>query len=287
MSEQLDPRTHAVRPDLADDRLRDRVSAPRYAKGERCQLIRPIVPLKSRPLPTAPTDSEVLYGERLLVFDVADGWAWVQLERDGYVGYMQADALSRSVQEPTHRVQALGTFAYPSPDIKAPPVMHFSLGSELAVEQQDERFAKLTTGLFVIGRHLAPVGRFARDFVEVAERFIGAPYLWAGRSRMGLDCSGLVQISLEAAGRKTPRDSDMQQALGSEVVVREDFEGLERGDLVFWRGHVGIMTDSVLMLHANAHHMSVAVEPVATAAERNKKAGLPILMIRRLSAAGA
>lgn len=281
--DKLDPRTHAIRADLADERLKNAFAAPRYASGQRHQLIRPIVPLKARPQPGAAVDSEVLFGERMLVFEIANGWAWVQLERDGYVGYVPADALSPNVVAPTHRVDALGTFVYPIADIKAPPIMHLSLGAEVTTASQDERFAKLASGPFVIARHLAPIDRHARDFVDVAERFVGVPYLWAGRSRMGLDCSGLVQISLEAAGYKTPRDSDMQQRLGEEVTQRPDYDGLERGDLVFWRGHVGIMVDSVLMLHANAHHMCVAIEPLAMAAERSAKAGQQIMAIRRLA----
>ncbi len=282
----LDRRVNAIRPDLADERLRGQVKAPRYAAGVRYQLVRPIAPLKSHPQPGAPIENEVLMGERLSVFDTADGWAWAQLERDGYVGYVPADALSRSIIEPTHRVAALATFVYPEPNIKAPPLMHLSLGSEVAVELQDERFARLKSGHFVVGRHLAPLDRPAQDFVEVAERFIGVPYLWAGRSRVGLDCSGLVQLSLEAAGRKAPRDSDMQQGLGNPVPISNDLEGLERGDLVCWRGHIGIMVDSMLMIHANAHHMSVIVEPLVTAAERSRRAGEPIRTIRRLVAPG-
>lgn len=285
--EMLDRRLNAVRPDLADERLRGQVKAPRYTAGVRHQLVRPIAPLKSHPQPNAPIDNEVLMGERLRVFDTADGWAWVQLERDGYVGYVPADALSRTIVEPTHRVAALATFVYPEPNIKAPPLMHLSLGSELTVDQQDERFARLKSGFFVIGRHLSPLNKPAHDFVEVAERFIGVPYLWAGRSRVGLDCSGLVQLSLEASGVKAPRDSDMQQTLGSAVSIREDLEGLERGDLVCWRGHIGIMVDSILMIHANAHHMAVVVEPLASAAERSKRTGEPIRTVRRLTAPNA
>ncbi len=283
-----DPRVNAFRPDLADERLRGRIEATRYTAGERYQVVRAVVPLKTKPSTFAGTDSELLYGERVTAFDFADGWAWVQLVRDGYVGYVQAEALSRDVREPTHRVQALGTFVYPVADIKAPPLMHLSLGSELTVASQDDRFAKLVSGAFVIGRHIVPVERSALDFVSVAERFIGVPYLWGGRTRMGLDCSGLVQLALEASGRSAPRDSDMQQAgLGDVILIPSDHEGLERGDLVFWRGHVGIMTDSVLMVHANAHHMCVAVEPLVTAAERSKKAGQPIAANKRLAKAPA
>jgi cell wall-associated NlpC family hydrolase len=217
------------------------------------------------------------------VLDTASGWSWVQLTRDNYVGYVAADALSRELIEPTHRVQALGTFVYPEPDIKSPTALHLPLGAGIAVESEDARFARLATGGFVISRHIAERARFARDFVDVAERFIGAPYLWGGRTRIGLDCSGLVQVALEAAGIASPRDSDMQEAqLGTPVAVPENLEGLERGDLVFWPGHVGIMVDGVMLIHANAHHMAVAVEPLKVAAERIRRTESAISSIRRL-----
>ena len=289
MTETLDPRLHAFRADLAAESLRGRVEAPRYAAGEPAQVARPVIPLRSRPLAEAALETEALFGEGLTVFDNAAGFAWVQLARDGYVGYVPADALSRELVVPTHRVAAIGTFVYPTADIKSPPLMHLSLGAELRVEGYGERFARLSTGGFVVERHIAELARPAREFVEVADRFVGTPYLWGGRTRLGLDCSGLVQIALEAAGHRCPRDSDMQQAaLGSEVLIPANLDGLLRGDLVFWRGHVGIMTDGVLLLHANAHHMAVAVEPLVTAAERIAKAGGgPVAAIRRIAPAGA
>ena len=185
----------------------------------------------------------------------------VQLQRDKYVGYVPLDALSREILAPTHRVRALGTFIYALPDIKSPPLMHLSLNAELSVADRDERFCALEGGGYVVSRHVIEIGRHAQDFVEIAERLIGTPYLWGGRTRLGLDCSGLVQIALEAAGIAAPRDTDMQQAeLGRDVPVADVAEGLRRGDLVFWKGHVGIMADSMTLVHANAHHMAVTAE---------------------------
>ncbi len=282
-SPRPDRRTHAWREDMAAEDLRGRVDAPRYVAGTPGRVTAPILALRRQPEATSGLETEALFGERMAVLDVADGWAWVQSARDRYVGYVMAEHISPDMIEATHRVQALGTFVYPTANIKAPPTMNLPLGAEIAVARSDGRFAELATGGFVVTRHIAEGGRHARDFVDVAERFIGTPYLWGGRTRIGLDCSGLLQIALEAAGIAAPRDSDLQEAaLGSAVLVPQDLEGLERGDLVFWPGHVGIMVDGVMLLHANAHHMAVAVEPLRGATERIRRTESRISAIKRL-----
>ncbi len=278
-----DPRRNAYREDLADERLKGKVDASHFAPGVLRQVNRPAVPLRRKPDASASLDTEVLFGETVTLFDTADGWAWIQSRRDGYVGYIPAEALSADVRAASHKVTAPGTFLYPVPDMKSPPIMHLSLNSELSIVETGERFCRLANGGFIVTRHIAVRDRFARDFVEVAEQLIGTPYLWGGRTRIGLDCSGLVQLSLEAAGIQAPRDSDMQQAeLGDNVLVPENLEGLARGDLIFWPGHVGIMTDGIMMLHANAHHMAVVVETLPEAADRIEKAGSKIIAIKRI-----
>ncbi|MBX9589910.1 MAG: C40 family peptidase [Hyphomonadaceae bacterium] len=280
----LDPRTHPYREDLAAEALRDQVSAPRYVAGQMRQVVHSAAPLRGRPEPRASWTTEVLFGELVTVYDEKDGWAWVQLQRDGYVGYLRAGALSPQVREATHRVRALSTFLYPAADVKAPPWLPLSMASAVSVAETGPAFARLIDGSFVPTWHIADLAWHAPDFVAVAERFMGTPYLWGGKTRQGLDCSGLVQVALQMAGRACPRDSDMQQAeLGSEVAISDSFNGLERGDLVFWPGHVGIMIDAFLLLHANAHHMAVAVEPLQAAADRIARGGGRPAAVKRLA----
>lgn len=286
----LDPRRNAYRPDLAALHLQGRVDAGRFSAGTPAQIARPVVPLRNKPVPACALETEALYGESVTVYDVNEGWAWIQLDADAYVGYVPADSLSRDLTPATHTVRALGTFMYAVPEIKSPPMMHLSLNARLAVTATAGRFYQLSNGGFVIARHVAAIGSRDRDFVEVAERFLGTPYLWGGRTRIGLDCSGLVQLSLAACGIAAPRDTDMQQAeLGIPLPVPagpaslDGLTGLERGDLVFWKGHVGIMSDAIMLLHANAHHMSVSIEPLPEAAARIKATGSEIVAIKRLT----
>lgn len=280
----LDPRRHAYRADLADEALRGRVVAPRYVAGEPATVLRTVVALRKEPVFSAPFETEALFGESVNVFETRDGWSWVQLATDRYVGYVPADALVRGLPPATHRVKATGTFIYPEPEIKTPPLLPLPMNATFAAVASTDRFVELSTGGFVVARHVAEIGARDRDFVEVAERLIGTPYLWGGKSRIGIDCSGLIQVAMQSCGFTPPRDSDLQRAeIGVEIPVPPDLEGLQRGDIICWQGHIGVMTDSVMLLHANAHHMLVAVEPLPEAALRIKSStGKDIAAIRRL-----
>ncbi len=279
----LDRRRHAYRSDLADVMLQGRVDAARFTEGEMRTVVASVAPIRREPRFDAALDSEALRGECVKVFDeTAEGWAWVQLAEDGYVGYLPADALGRPGPAPTHRVAALASFVFPEPDMKRPPLERLTFGARVAVIDESGCYAQIETGGFVWARHLSPLGTHERDFVTVAERFLGVPYLWGGRSSLGIDCSGLVQVSLAAAGIAAPRDSDMQEAELGQEVGDWGTSGLERGDLVFWKGHVGIMRDGATLLHANAHHMAVAAEPFAEARARIDAAGCEVRRVRRL-----
>jgi hypothetical protein len=183
----------------------------------------------------------------------------------------------------THKVTALRTFVFPGPSIKLPPTETLSFGCQLAVERMDETFAIIAGGGHVPALHLAPVVTMESDFVAVAEQFVGTPYLWGGKTSLGFDCSGLLQIALGACGIPCPRDSDMQEhALGSALAHPHDLAQLRRGDLVFWKGHVAIVHDAATLLHANAHHMAVAIEPIAPAIERIRAISGDVTSVRRL-----
>lgn len=277
----LDSRLNAVRPDLADARLQGRIEAACYAEGHAMQVAEPVISVHKAPRFDGMQLTQALLGETLRVFDEQEGWAWVQLDADGYVGYVAANSLTARIGSPTHRVAVPSTFFYPAPNLKTQPAVTGTLNARVAVTGGDGKFARLSDGRFAFAAHLKPIGQPEADFVAVAEMFRHVPYYWGGKSVHGLDCSGLVQLSLEACGIAAPRDSDMQEAQLGTALEIDGLEGLRRGDLVFWNGHVGIMTDAHTLLHANGHHMMVVAEPLRDAVERIAASYGRITSIRR------
>jgi cell wall-associated NlpC family hydrolase len=280
----FDPRITAARDDIAAKQLEGKVPARRYVEGRVCEIVEPLAPVWGEPRPDASLTTEALKGEHVIIYDRnAEGFAWGQLASDDYVGWLPEHSLGPPGPSATHKVCALRTFAFPAASIKLPPVEALPLGARIAVTGSDGRFAITSTNTYVPAAHLKPTGENEADFVEVAERFLGAPYLWGGKTVLGLDCSGLVQVALTACGVACPRDSDMQEAALGEAVRADAYSDLRRGDLIFWKGHVGIVRDRATILHANAFHMSVAIEPTADAIKRIAESGSDITMVKRLA----
>lgn len=279
-----DPRLTPARPDLAAKHLEGKVTAARFAEGIEFEVFDPIAPVRREPSHDAALDTEALKGERVVIYDRdAEGWAWGQLKADGYVGWLPDNALVQPRSTPTHKVTALRTFAFPGPSIKLPPAEVLPLGAHIEVVKTEGGFAVTSQRHYLPAQHVAALNATEADFVAVAERFTGTPYLWGGRTSLGIDCSGLVQTSLAAANITAPRDSDMQEAALGTALPPSQWHDLKRGDLIFWKGHVAIVRDGTTIVHANAHHMATAIEPTQAAIARIKAAGSDVTSIRRLS----
>ena len=278
----LDRRLNAFRPDLAEKSLEGQVDALRFIDGKPARVSASVAAMRPKPDAASGIDTELLFGEPVSVLDRADGWAWVKSGVDDYVGYVEETALGAEGPSPTHWVTAPRTFVYRDPDMKTPAVMALSMGSRITVtgeaETRGTRYL-LVDGGAVIAKHVADVDvPVSSDYVAVASRFLQSPYLWGGRSGFGLDCSGLVQLSMMMTGKKVLRDTDMQRAsIGTEIGRSE----LRRGDLVFWKGHVAIMTDGETMIHASGFTMDVSHEGLEDAIRRIEPMyGLPLIYRR-------
>jgi dipeptidyl peptidase-like protein/NlpC/P60 family protein len=278
-----DPRVTPARPDLAAKYLEGKVKAARFVVGEACEIIDAVAPLRGAPSPDAMLATQALKGERITIYDRdGEGWAWGQLSSDGYVGWVPDRALAKPGAATTHKITALRTLVFPGPSIKLPPVDTLTLGARIAVARREGSFAVLRDGGFLPSQHLGELDHVERDFVAVAEQFCGTPYLWGGKTSLGADCSGLVQIALQACGTFCPRDSDMQEAALGRTLSGPESQALQRGDLIFWKGHVAIARDADSIVHANAHHMATAVEDTRAAIARIAAAGSEITSIKRL-----
>ncbi|EPF00254.1 C40 family peptidase [Rhizobium grahamii] len=266
----LDRRLHAYRPDLAEAGLEGRVEALRFVAGTPARVAVPVVGLRPAPDLAKGIDTELLFGEDVTVFDRADGWCWVKAASDGYVGYLPETALSDARAEPTHIVTVQRTFLYLEAELRKPYKSILSMGSRVRIvgetETRGNRYAMLEDGTAIFAKLVQPIGAGdGGDYVDVATRFLETPYLWGGRSGLGIDCSGLVQLSMLMTGRSAQRDTDMQSATLGEPIDRSE---LRRGDFVFWKGHVAVLEDPETIIHANGHTMTVARENFEDAVKR-------------------
>ncbi len=300
---QLDPRLHAFRPDLADERLWGQVDAARFVAGTPAWVHVYAAPVVKAPQLGLGRETEALYGEAVRVFERGNTFCWVQLSRDGYVGYIETAALTfAQLPASTHMVATRGGHVYTTQNMKLPAVTAIPFGAQLCVVGEEAGYAQLLQGSFVavgqlstwcrpehsegsptdcaqtLGDSSAVPQNDICNILTVAQSFLGVPYLWGGKTHMGIDCSGLVQMAFGAAGIAMPRDSDMQAACGQAVELAQ----VHAGDLLFWRGHVAIALDGGQIIHANAHHMAVTIEPITDAIARIKAKGDELVGIKRI-----
>lgn len=264
-----DPRRIPANARVAAERLRGSVDAPAFVDGKQAMINKPLVDLLRAP--GGARDRQLCLGESVLVYETHQGWAFVEAMRDGYIGYLPARDLGE-MPERTHRVSARATHLYPEPDFKTRERVTLSFGSMISVTgEANDRFSETGSGLFVPTAHLKPLSEPETDPIDVAERLLGVPYLWGGNSSFGTDCSGLVQIACLACGIACPGDADMQEEeLGAALPADVPSQ---RGDLLFWQGHVAWMADEKTLIHANAFHMATAYEPLEAALARIEAQG--------------
>ncbi|WP_395673361.1 NlpC/P60 family protein [Phenylobacterium sp.] len=264
----LDPRLTLARDGIAARRLEGLVPAEVYLDTRGMQGAVPSAAIRRAPQASAEQMDQLLFGEPFEVLEEEGPFVFGEARRSGYVGFVAAADLAARGPAPTHRIAALRTYAFEGPSIKSRALGPYSANSLVRIEATEGRLALASGAGWIAADHLAPIGVVETDWTTVAERFLAAPYLWGGRESLGLDCSGLVQQALFACGRACPRDTDQQVALGRAIPHAE----FTRGDLVFWKGHVAIGLDgtgqAARIIHANAHHMAVSIEPLAAAIAR-------------------
>ena len=273
-----DPRITPWRDGIAARGLEGLMEAEVYLDTRTMACVTAAAAIRAAPDANAEQMDQLLFGERFEVLEEEGTWRLGQALRDGYVGYVQASDLKPIETPVTHRVAAIRTYAFAEPSIKSRAIGPYSINALVSVKAVEGRLAMVSGAGWITASHLAPIGTVEDDWASVAEQFLGAPYLWGGRESLGLDCSGLVQQALFACGRACPRDADQQEQMGVEI-AQSDFT---RGDLVFWKGHVAIGLGNGQIIHANGHHMAVAIEPLMDAITRIGASGSQPTSYRRV-----
>lgn len=272
----MDRRLTPATPRIAHSSMKGRIEVPVFTDGTPMRVAQPVADLLRAA--HGARERQLLLGEAFTVIDRNEGHAFGFAGKDGYCGWLPDTALTRGPQ-PTHWVATPGTHLYPEPRVQAPEICALSLGAQVAITADHGKWLETTQG-FIPAAHLRPLGDWRTDPVSVAESLLGTPYLWGGNTRSGIDCSGLVQLSYWACGITIPGDSDLQEGAGHAVLPDTT---LQRGDLIFWKGHVALIVDAERLIHANGHTMSVAYEPVQACIDRiMAQEGRPVTHRRRL-----
>ena len=229
-------------------------------------VIKPSASMRSRPNIDAYLETECLFGEKLEILSNDKEWSFCKLLTDNYCGWVQNTSLGKT-NRCTHRVLTLRTFIFTEKHVKSKIIYNIPIGSKLNVIKTGKTWSEITLPKkfnfqigYVPSKHIVNIKNKVKDWVSVAEQFLNAPYKWGGRNSLGIDCSALIQLSCEAYGKALPRNTNDQ--LRFKDVITKDLNSLKRADIIFWRGHVGVMVDSLNILHANAFHMKTVIEPL-------------------------
>lgn len=277
-----DPRETFANERVAHSSLKGLVDTPLLTDGALMQVCVPVIGITASPN-SVRLERQALFGEQVTVLEIVEGIAFGRCETNGYVGYLSAAGLVEW-HAPSHRLGVRASFAFQAPDIKSPDPVALSFGSQVAVVGAENGFSKTRDGLFLPEAHLLPIGEAFSDPVATARLFLGTPYLWGGNSAFGIDCSGLVQAAFQAAGVASPGDSDQQSRM--EGVNLSEHDPLLPGDLLFWKGHVALVSENARIIHANGFHMMVVEEDLEPALSRIAQEAGPITCRLRVNHTG-
>ena len=285
----LDPRVNPYRKDVAADFLEGRVKSKTFISGKEKRLGVAWAPVMSKPSIDSKgasdilQTSELLFGELFTVFEEKAGWSWGQCAHDGYVGYIKSSNLFQTLNKPSHWVSAISCLVFPDSKGEYPPLMRLSMTACVDVDLVKGKYARLASGGWIFNKHIKPIGEIQPDFIATASMLNREPYLWGGRGGQGIDCSGLIQVSLAAAGVIVPRDTDQQaNNIGIDVPLSKKTSELQPSDIIFFPGHVGIYLGSGALLHASSHEMMVETQSLEVVVARmENRHGQGITRIRR------